>query len=150
MPSRRRVLAGVGGAAATALAGCLDSPNFSPGSDADADWPMERYDAANTAFAPDAAAPRTGVRERWTFEAGGASGAPVVVDGTVYQPTMSALVALDSETGETQVVAGGWPLYYFASDEQPGDAKGQGANDVWWVLRPDGSVVRPDSAAGDY
>ncbi|MFW5939611.1 MAG: hypothetical protein ACOCSD_00345 [Halolamina sp.] len=39
---------------------------------------------------------------------------------------------------------GGLPLYTFAADEQPGDANGQGANDVWWVLGPDGSVRRGD------
>ncbi|MFC6731773.1 hypothetical protein [Haladaptatus sp. GCM10025893] len=44
--------------------------------------------------------------------------------------------------GSTQVAAAGWPLYYFAPDENPGDANGQGVNDVWWVLRPDGTPVR--------
>jgi hypothetical protein len=26
---------------------------------------------------------------------------------------------------------------------------GQGANDVWWLLRPDGSLVKPDGGDGD-
>ncbi|MFP4591232.1 MAG: hypothetical protein ACLFMX_01820 [Halobacteriales archaeon] len=47
------------------------------------------------------------------------------------------------EDGAMQVTANGWPLYYWAADEEPGDASGQGVNDVWWVLRPDGTPVRP-------
>jgi predicted lipoprotein with Yx(FWY)xxD motif len=52
------------------------------------------------------------------------------------------LATFERETGETQVMAGGWPLYYFAPDEQPGDATGQGVNDVWWVLSPDGTPIK--------
>lgn len=40
--------------------------------------------------------------------------------------------------GETQLTLNGWPLYYFIGDAAPGDVKGQGVNDVWWVLSPDG------------
>jgi len=40
--------------------------------------------------------------------------------------------------GETQVTLNGWPLYYFAGDTAAGDVKGQGVNDVWWVLSPAG------------
>ena len=50
----------------------------------------------------------------------------------------------ERDDGSMQVVAGGWPLYYFTPDEAPGDVMGQGANDVWWVLSPDGSPVKPD------
>jgi len=51
------------------------------------------------------------------------------------------LTTFEREDGSTQVAADGWPLYYFAPDEAPGDAKGQGVNDVWWVLAPDGTPV---------
>ena len=40
--------------------------------------------------------------------------------------------------GATQVTLNGWPLYYFAGDTAPGAVAGQGVNDVWWVLSPDG------------
>lgn len=40
--------------------------------------------------------------------------------------------------GETQLTLNGWPLYYFAGDSAAGDVNGQGVNDVWWVLTPDG------------
>lgn len=70
---------------------------------------------------------------------------PLTVDGT---PTAGDGVVADLETferddGAMQVMAGGWPLYYFASDDSPGDANGQGANDVWWVVDAEGVPVRP-------
>lgn len=64
---------------------------------------------------------------------------PVAGDGVTVD-----LGTFERETGERQVMAGGWPLYYFAPDEEPGDATGQGANDVWWVLTPDGTPIKPD------
>lgn len=44
-----------------------------------------------------------------------------------------------------QVTAGGWPLYYFADDGEPGDAMGQGVGGTWWVLGPDGTPLRSES-----
>ena len=52
-------------------------------------------------------------------------------------------------SGVTQVTYGGWPLYHFANDAAPGDVNGQGVNDVWFVVGPDGEPIRDDvSAAG--
>ncbi|SFC72814.1 Predicted lipoprotein with conserved Yx(FWY)xxD motif [Halobiforma haloterrestris] len=67
-------------------------------------------------------------------------GEPVAGDGVTAD-----LEAFERDTGERQVTANGWPLYYFARDEEPGDVQGQGVNDVWWVLRPDGTPLRTDS-----
>ena len=69
----------------------------------------------------------------------------VEVDPTKSGGVSAEVTTFERETGEMQVAAGGWPLYYFDSDEQPGDAKGQGVNDVWWVLAPDGTPLKPDS-----
>ena len=33
------------------------------------------------------------------------------------------------------------PLYYWIKDKQPGDTTGQGNNDVWYVVSPDGNPV---------
>jgi predicted lipoprotein with Yx(FWY)xxD motif len=44
--------------------------------------------------------------------------------------------------GTVQATYGGWPLYYFANDAQPGDTNGQGLNDVWFVISPDGAGVQ--------
>jgi len=74
---------------------------------------------------------------------------PLTVDGepAVGDGVAAELSTFEREDGSTQVAADGWPLYYYASDAEPGDATGQGANDVWWVLRPDGMPVRHSSTA---
>ena len=33
------------------------------------------------------------------------------------------------------------PLYYWASDNAPGDVSGQGVQGVWFVVAPDGSML---------
>ncbi|WP_336037882.1 hypothetical protein [Halobacterium yunchengense] len=68
---------------------------------------------------------------------------PLTVDA---DPTAGSGVTADLGTaerddGSLQVTASDWPLYYFAGDEAPGDANGQGLNDVWWLVGPDGSRV---------
>ena len=103
MPSRRQVLAGLGSAAVPALTGCLDDAlSVSPGTDSNTDWPMARYDSTNTAYNPDAKAPRDDVQERWTYEESSATGTPVIVNGRVVLPTVEALVALDAADGTEQ------------------------------------------------
>lgn len=72
---------------------------------------------------------------------------PLTMDG---DPTATAAVTVDLGTTEhdddsTQVTAAGWPLYYFSGDGEPGDTNGQGVDDVWWLLAPDGARV---TAAG--
>ncbi|MCO8246569.1 MULTISPECIES: PQQ-binding-like beta-propeller repeat protein [unclassified Haladaptatus] len=104
MTSRRHVLAGVGGALTAGLAGCLGDSGSSGGSSnngtaKDTDWPMPRFDTTNTAYNPEAKAPRHGVLERWTFEGASATGTPAIVDGRVFLPTGKSLVALDSSSG---------------------------------------------------
>ncbi|WP_231915955.1 COG4315 family predicted lipoprotein [Microbacterium karelineae] len=44
--------------------------------------------------------------------------------------------------GSTQLTLDGWPLYYFAGDAAPGDVTGQAVGEIWWVMAPDGSVIR--------
>lgn len=40
------------------------------------------------------------------------------------------------EDGKKQTTYKGWPLYYFFQDKNPGDTKGQGVNNVWYVINP--------------
>lgn len=40
------------------------------------------------------------------------------------------------EDGSIQTTYKGWPLYYYFEDQAPGDAKGQGLGDVWFVAKP--------------
>lgn len=46
------------------------------------------------------------------------------------------------EDGQRQLVAGRWPLYYFAGDAAPGDVQGQGSGDVWFAVDLDGILIR--------
>ncbi|HUH97737.1 MAG TPA: hypothetical protein VLZ89_10290 [Anaerolineales bacterium] len=43
--------------------------------------------------------------------------------------------------GTTQVTYNGWPLYYYAKDQQPGDTSGQGVGSVWYLVSPTGDQV---------
>ncbi|MFJ8244777.1 hypothetical protein [Peribacillus asahii] len=38
------------------------------------------------------------------------------------------------DNGEKQVTYKGFPLYYFAKDQQEGDVNGQGVKEVWFVV----------------
>ena len=63
---------------------------------------------------------------------------------TAGEDVTAELTTFEREDGQTQVAANGWPLYYYVEDEEAGDATGQGFNDVWWVLDPEGTPVGPD------
>lgn len=43
--------------------------------------------------------------------------------------------------GDMQTTFKGWPLYYYASDAAEGDVNGDGVNSVWFVAKPDYSVM---------
>lgn len=49
---------------------------------------------------------------------------------------LGTIERMDGERTTTQVTYNGMPLYFFASDEAPGDTTGQGRGDVWWVVAP--------------
>ncbi len=46
------------------------------------------------------------------------------------------LGTITREDGKKQTTYKGMPLYYFAGDKAPGDVKGQGVKDVWFVAAP--------------
>ena len=53
--------------------------------------------------------------------------------------------------GSKQVTFDGWPLYYYAKDDKPGDANGQAVGDVWWVVSPETPLLlalAEDNASG--
>lgn len=54
--------------------------------------------------------------------------------------------------GSAQLTVGGWPIYTYAADAKAGDVSGQGVKGVWFVVRPDGSMVKkaPAAVAGGY
>jgi len=69
-----------------------------------------------------------------------------------YQEKMSVspgLAASDFGTitrddGKKQTTYNGWPLYYFSGDASPGDIKGEGVNKIWFVARPDYTILIAD------
>ena len=69
---------------------------------------------------------------------------------TVGDPTAGEGVNADRlgtiarEDGSTQVAYNGWPLYYFASDEEPGDTKGQYG--TWFVVSAFGGPIQNNAA----
>ena len=71
---------------------------------------------------------------------------------TVPEGLPGEVTTVERDDGSTQVAYGGMPLYYWQGDRRPGDATGQGVNDVWFVVHPScegASADRPDSTSAD-
>lgn len=45
--------------------------------------------------------------------------------------------------GSCQITIGGWPVYYFSKDKQPGDLLGQGVGGTWFAVTPNGGKALP-------
>jgi predicted lipoprotein with Yx(FWY)xxD motif len=60
------------------------------------------------------------------------------VDG-LDQALVSTVVRPD---GTTQLKVGKWPLYTFSGDAGPGDVNGQGSGGSWFVVAPDGTLIK--------
>jgi predicted lipoprotein with Yx(FWY)xxD motif len=45
------------------------------------------------------------------------------------------------DDGQLQLVAGKWPLYYYAGDGAPGDVNGHGSGEVWYLVAPTGTLI---------
>jgi predicted lipoprotein with Yx(FWY)xxD motif len=54
------------------------------------------------------------------------------------------------DDGTLQVTYNGMPLYSFANDAAPGDATGEGAGDVWYVIAPETVVLGGNDDLGDF
>jgi predicted lipoprotein with Yx(FWY)xxD motif len=70
-------------------------------------------------------------------------GEPVIGEG--LDPALFTLV--EGTDGGQQLKAGKWPLYRFSGDAAPGDVNGQGSGDVWFVVAPDGKLIKEAPAA---
>jgi predicted lipoprotein with Yx(FWY)xxD motif/cytochrome c5 len=61
------------------------------------------------------------------------------------------LIGITERTdGGLQASLNGWPLYYFAEDEEAGDTEGQGVGENWYLVSPEGTALgAPGEAEGD-
>ncbi|MFI6938108.1 SCO0930 family lipoprotein [Streptomyces sp. NPDC050418] len=50
--------------------------------------------------------------------------------------------------GTEQLTIAGWPMYRYAQDKKPGDAKGQGVGGTWFASAPDGKKAAPAADTG--
>lgn len=50
--------------------------------------------------------------------------------------------------GTKQLTLGGWPMYRYAKDTEPGDLEGQGVGGTWFAAGPDGKKAAPAVDAG--
>jgi predicted lipoprotein with Yx(FWY)xxD motif len=57
----------------------------------------------------------------------------------------SLIGTIERTDGTTQVTYNHWPLYYYADDNEPGETDGQGVQDVWFLVAPNGDANEMDS-----
>jgi predicted lipoprotein with Yx(FWY)xxD motif len=69
------------------------------------------------------------------------TGASVTASGTAVQSLIGTFKRTDDTT---QVMYGGWPLYYYSGDSAPGQTKGQGVSQygaLWFLVTPEGKPL---------
>lgn len=52
------------------------------------------------------------------------------------------------DDGKCQLTVNGWPMYYFAKDQEAGDTNGQGVGGIWWVSTPEGKKAMAAEGEG--
>ncbi|MEV5976541.1 SCO0930 family lipoprotein [Streptomyces sp. NPDC052114] len=72
----------------------------------------------------------------------------VAADGAKAAPGVdeSLLGEVTNADGTKQLTIDGWPMYRYAQDTKPGDAKGQGVGGTWYAAAPDGKKAAPATA----
>jgi predicted lipoprotein with Yx(FWY)xxD motif len=67
---------------------------------------------------------------------------PLVGEPTAGEGVDEAMLGtITRDDGTVQATYADWPLYFWFEDTEPGDVAGQGVNDVWYVVSPDGEMV---------
>ncbi|GAB3962156.1 SCO0930 family lipoprotein [Streptomyces sparsus] len=76
---------------------------------------------------------------------------PVPADDAAAAEGINAelLGKLTRSDGTSQLTLGGWPVYRYAKDAQPGDTKGHGVGGTWNALAADGGKAGQAKAGGD-
>jgi len=82
---------------------------------------------------------------------GGCAGAwpPILVTGTDLPAGLDPAVfsVVPRPDGTNQLKAGKWPLYLFAGDTAAGQTSGHESGDVWFLVRPDGTLIGVEEPA---
>jgi len=67
---------------------------------------------------------------------------PPIGEASAGEGVDEALIGTTTrDDGSVQVTYNGWPLYQFSGDSTAGDVNGQGIEDVWFVIAPDGTPI---------
>ncbi|MFD4703213.1 SCO0930 family lipoprotein [Streptomyces niveus] len=77
---------------------------------------------------------------------------PVVAAGDVKAAAgtdASKIGEVTRDDGTKQLTLGGWPMYRYAKDTNPGDANGQGVGGTWFASAPDGKKAALGAAGAD-
>jgi predicted lipoprotein with Yx(FWY)xxD motif len=72
--------------------------------------------------------------DKWVPVKAGGNLAPVDVD-------QSLIGELTRDDGSQQLTLAGWPLYHFTGDSEPADTSGQGLDQAWYPIAPDGKKI---------
>ena len=97
----------------------------------------------------DAAADPWSACEGMCLEAWPAWNAPASMEGLILPSDLDpdSLDWFEREDGESQLTYSGWPLYYFAADDQPGEVDGA-TRDNWSAIRGDSFGGAPAAGSG--
>jgi predicted lipoprotein with Yx(FWY)xxD motif len=71
---------------------------------------------------------------KWIPVRAGGNLAPIDVD-------RSLVGQITRDDGTLQLTLAGWPLYHFTGDSEPADTSGQGADEAWYPIAPDGKKI---------
>jgi predicted lipoprotein with Yx(FWY)xxD motif len=71
---------------------------------------------------------------KWIPVQAGGNLAPVDVD-------QSLIGRITRDDGTQQLTLAGWPLYHYTGDSEPADTSGQGLDQAWYPIAPDGKKI---------
>ena len=71
---------------------------------------------------------------KWIPVKAGGNLPPIDVD-------QSLIGQITRDDGSQQLTLAGWPLYHFTGDTEPADTSGQGLDQAWYPIAPDGKKI---------
>ncbi|MFF2316147.1 hypothetical protein ACFVTE_07735 [Arthrobacter sp. NPDC058097] len=65
-----------------------------------------------------------------------------VTDTPKVEGVTGKVGTIDTPDGKKQVTVNGMPVYLWEKDKAPGDITGQGVGNVWYLVAPDGTMIK--------